>query len=81
MEENNLKEQIKKMSDKELKEYYTMECVSLHSATIYTSIMNSCEQFEKATIGANLINHHSAIINLVIKEIDSRRKDNAQELA
>ena len=81
MEENNLKEQIKKMSDKELKENYTMECVSLHSATIYTSIMNSCEQFEKATIGANLINHHSNILNLIIKEIDSRRKDNAQELA
>lgn len=81
MEENNLKEQIKKMSDKELKEYYKAECVSLRSATIYTSIMNSCEQFENATIGANLINYHSDILKLIIKEIDGRRKDNAQEMA
>lgn len=81
MAENNLKEQIKKMSDKELKEFYTSECVSLHAATIYTSLMNSCDQIEKATIGAKHVNYHSELINLIIKEIDRRRKDNAQELA
>ena len=81
MEENNLKEQLEKMSDKELKEFYTSEWVCLHSVTIYTSIMNSCDEGEKAIIGAKLINHHSNIINAIIKEIESRRKDNAQEMA
>lgn len=81
MEENKLKEQLKLMDDKELKDFYTSECVSLHAATIYTSLMNSCDQIEKATFGAKHINYHSELLNLIIKEIDRRRKDNAQELA
>lgn len=79
MEENKLN--IEKMSNDELKSYYTQELVTLHSLCIYASVVNSLGDFQKGNSAASLIQAHQLIIDNIIKEIDKRKKENGQEFA